>query len=240
MTGHGARRTLPSPRALRAAAVLVILGLLGVVVWLGLAARTPAQRIEAAAELAAGVRLSPTVAGTTLVATQAIADFGIGAEVRLVRVRIVDEVRLDVRIETDRPLTLAGMPRLCLVGPFSAPDDAGLSDRCWGEPDLGTLLAGQLGRDEAGHHTLDAGTTLLTASLRRGDERCDYPPGRWTLELAIEPVVDGLPTSPIYVPEATFDIPFSAADVLPLVAERRYCGLASAVFREQGEPSIAR
>ena len=59
----------------------------------------------------------------------------------LVPVTVVESLALDVRLTADRDLVLAGPPRLCLVGPFAAPDDAGLIDRCWGDPDPGAALA---------------------------------------------------------------------------------------------------
>ncbi len=101
--------------------------------------------------------ISATVVDRTLAATEAVADLGIDEGVRMVRVRIVDELDLEVQVQSPEVLTLAAPPLVCLVGPYSAPDDAGLSDRCWGEPDLGQLLADQLPLDDAGHPTVQGG-----------------------------------------------------------------------------------
>ena len=175
-------------------------------------------------------------------ATDAIADFGIDEGIRLVRVRIVSELRLSIRLEADHDVALAEPARLCIVGPYSAPDDAGLSDPCWGSPDPGELLAAQLESDPAGHPVLSADRPILVAaSLVRGDARCDYPPGEWHVEVVLNPLIDGSPVGDLYLPYATMDVPLERADAAPLaeVLEDRYCGLASAVYREQGEPPVA-
>jgi hypothetical protein len=129
--------------------------------------------------------------------------------------------------------------RLCLVGPDSAPDDAGLEEPCWGEPDLETLDAARLPTDGAGHPLLAAARPLtITADLRRGDVRCDYPPGRWVLEIKADPIVDGTPAGARYLPDVAVEVPFDRSQALPVVARARYCGLASRVYREQGEPEV--
>ena len=127
------------------------------------------------------------------------------------------------------------------MGPYSAPDDAGLSDRCWGDPDLGTLLAAQLPTDAAGHPRLSADQPIIVdAALRRGQVRCDYPPGEWTLEVALEPLVNGTSVGPIDLAPVTFDVPWQTADPIPLrLLGTRYCGLANAVYRDQGEPDVS-
>lgn len=210
--------------------------------WAGTRPRSPEQRLEAAKELVAAVHVSATVDASSLVATNAIADFGIDEGIRLVRVRIVNELRVSIRIEADHDIALAEPARLCLVGPYSAPDDAGLSDPCWGSPDLGELLAAQLESDAAGHPILrEDRPILVAASLVRGDARCDYPPGEWHVEVVLNPLVDGSPVGDLYPPHVTLDVPLERADAPPLaeVLEDRYCGLASAVYREQGEPPVA-
>ena len=70
--------------------------------------------------------------GSSLGATQAIADFGLEEGIRMVPVRIVEDLALEVRLETPRDITLAGPRRICLTGPFWNPLDAGL-----GRPLLG-------------------------------------------------------------------------------------------------------
>ena len=185
--------------------------------------------------------MSAEPARYSLMATEAVADFGIEEGVRLVRVRILDELDLEVRIETTETLTLAAPPRVCLVGPYSAPDDAGLSDRCWGEPDLGGLLAEELTTDAAGHPMLIAGQPIvLSAALRRGDVRCDYPPGEWQLEVTLEPLVYGVSVGALDLPPAALEVPPTADGPLPLnLFGTRYCGLATVVYRDQGEPPVA-
>lgn len=198
------------------------------------------DRLRIATEAIGGMRLSAAVVERSLAATEAIADFAIEQDVRSVRVRIVDGLHLEVSIKAPSSITLAGPPRVCLVGPYSAPDDAGLSDRCWGDPDLGTLLAAQLPTDAAGHPQLSADHPIVVdAALDRGETRCDYPPGEWTLELTLEPLVDGTTVGPIDLPPVAFDVPWQTTEPMPLrLLGTRYCGLANTVYRDQGEPDV--
>jgi len=203
--------------------------------------RSPEERLRAARESLAEVRVSASVVASSLVATHAIADLGIEEGVRMVKVRILDELQMELRVETGGRVALVGPPRVCLVGPFWAPDDAGLSDRCWGEPDLGELLAAQLTTDAAGHTTLEADRPIvLAARLRRGDVRCDYPPGDWHLEVQLEPLVDGSSAGVMELPPVRLSVPPDVANTQPLtlIEATRYCGLANVVYREQGEPSV--
>lgn len=225
----------------RRAALAVVLLIAGVaLILIGTSPPSPAEREAAAETLAATIETTVTVRDSRLLAGRAIADFGVGGDVRLVLVRIVDELRLDVRVESAREVLLAEPIRACLVGPDAAPDDAGLEDRCWGEGQQGERLLLDLGRDDAGRYVLPAGdAATLSVTIGRGEERCDYPPGTWRLELVIDPIVAGEPAGRRYAPDATFEIPYDPAEPLRLVEQRRYCGLASKVFLEQDEPPIA-
>lgn len=211
-------------------------------IWSAAESASPERRAATTRDLVERIGVSVSVADTSLAATKAIADFGIDAGVRLVLVRILDEIRLELRIETSRDVLLAGPPRICLVGPAWAPDDAGLSDRCWGEPDLAAVVAAQLSPDPAGRVSLAADRPLLVdATVRRGDERCDYRPGTWQLEIAVEPLIDGQSSGSFEAPPASFEVPLEAeGTALPFVGigDSRYCGLAATVWREQGEPAL--
>lgn len=242
-----APKTPMSPVARRTSVLIVIfavllVGGLSLQAWTSTQAPPVVKPPLTAAEVLAKVRVSATVVDHSLAATHAVADFGIAEGVRLVRVRILDELQLELRVQSGVDLTLAGPPGLCLVGPYSAPDDGGLTDRCWGDPDLGGLLAAKLATDAEGHPTLDAthGPLIVAASLRRGEERCDYPPGDWQLEVTLEPLVDGVSLGPVDLPSIALSVPANAGDPtpLPLTESRRYCGLATAVYREQGEPPV--
>jgi hypothetical protein len=174
-----------------------------------------------------------------LVATGAFADLGVhSGGVHLVRVRIVDSMDLGLRIASDQEIVLAEPPVLCLVGPYSAPDDAGLESPCWGEPDVSAQLASKLTRDANNHYVLGTTPIELDTTLSRGTQRCDYPPGNWEVELKLNPV--GSSEGARYVPDTPLDVPISDAGPLRLLptTETRYCGLATAVVQQQGEPEI--
>lgn len=222
---------------------LLVLIAAGVAIWLWSSQpRTALERRRAAEELVAGVHVSARVTSSSLAVTSATADFGISEGVRLVRVRILDELGLEVRLAADSDLVLAAPPRVCLVGPFSAPDDAGLSDPCWGMPDLEDDVATHVAAGAEGHHLLVADRPIdVATTLRRGDARCDYPPGEWRLEVSLNPIIDGMPMGAIDVLPALFMVPLETAGPLPRlgVLETRYCGLASGVYRDQGEPPMA-
>ncbi|NJD27120.1 MAG: hypothetical protein FIA92_02345 [Chloroflexi bacterium] len=202
--------------------------------------RSPEDRAAEADALVAGIRASVATSDSSLLATRAVADFGVEEGVRLVLVRIVDQLTVEVRVESPIDVWFEPPVVACLVGPDAAPDAAGLEDRCWGEGSLGQVIAAGLVRDEDGHLGLVAGTPVtVSATFQRGDVRCDYPPGAWYLELRVDPIVDGQPAGPRYAQAPTFEVPFVPDQPLQLVMERRYCGLASKVYREQGEPVVA-
>ena len=206
------------------------------------APRTGQELDRAADEALRHISVSLSADGVSLVATGAFADFGLnGGGAHQVRVRIVDRLELQLRLESDVELAFAEPPTLCLVGPYSAPDDAGLSEPCWGEPDLSGLFAAQLSNDPASHPLLRAGKPIeFSAPLNRGSTRCDYPAGQWVLELKADPLVDGSPAGARYAPDVRFDVALPDDRPLALLptTETRYCGLATAVYREQGEPTV--
>ncbi|MEW5992551.1 MAG: hypothetical protein AB1736_14575, partial [Chloroflexota bacterium] len=219
-----------------------ILGGVGSLAWWLGGAGTPERRGAVARGLIEGISVSATVGGSSLAATLAIADFGIEEGVRLVPVRILESIELELSIRSTVAVALAAPPRVCLVGPDSAPDDAGLSDRCWGDPDLSALLVAQLETDAAGHLALPADRPVtVTATIARGHERCDYPAGAWTLEIDIEPLVDGRAEGRFELPASRVEVPLEPSGTALRLVERgdsRYCGLASSVWREQGEPAL--
>jgi hypothetical protein len=204
--------------------------------------RSPADRMSTARTLADAIDVSATVTRSSLDATSAIADFGLEGGVRLVQVRVLDEVDLHLVLAARQTVVLAEPPRVCLVGPFSAPDDGGLSDRCWGTPDLGDTVAAALRIDGSGHPLLDEGRAIdVAATVRRGDTRCDYPPGDWLLEITVDPVVDGTAAGPVELAPLTVPIPLEArGTALPLlgILQTRYCGLAARIYNDQGEPAV--
>jgi hypothetical protein len=199
------------------------------------------ERVHAGIRAVADVRVTVTVVDRTLSATEAIADFGVTEGVRLVKVRIVDGLRLRVRIESPAAIELAEPPRVCLLWEFGAPDDAGLTDRCWGEPELGALVAARLERTAAGQLAIGAGGPVeIVADLKRGNVRCDYPPANWQLEMALTPRIDGVQVDPIDLPPVAFNVPATGDG--PLRFQRigtRFCGLATVIVGDQGGPQVA-
>jgi hypothetical protein len=175
-----------------------------------------------------------------LVATRALTDFGLDVPVRYVAVRILSRVDIEVRIHAEADVVLEGYPRLCLIGPFSMPDYAGLTEPCWGEPDLGLLLRAHLATDREGRPSLLAGTTVtLRATIRRDAGRCDYPPGDWRLEVEIQPTIEGAAPQPVDIVPVELALSPESAGPLTLVKRTNYCGIANVPYREQGEPRIA-
>jgi hypothetical protein len=199
------------------------------------------ERVHAGIQAAAHGQVTVTVVDRTLAATEAIADFGVTEGVRLVKVRIVDGLRLRVHIESAAAIELAEPPRVCLSWEFGAPDDAGLSERCWGEPELGPLVAAQLERTAAGQLAIGAGRPVeIVADLQRGDVRCDYPPANWQLEMALTPRIDGVAVDPIDLPPVAFKVPATGDGPLRFLRiGTRFCGLATIIVRDQGEPQVA-
>jgi len=209
------------------------------VVLAALVACTSAAPATPSQDPLSSVHVTPTVGNTGLVATSAFADFGVqSGGIRLVRVRIVDSMDLALRVTSDQEIVLAEPPVLCLVGPYSAPDDAGLESPCWGEPDLSTVLASKLTRNADNHYVLGTTPIELDTTLQRGTQRCDYPAGKWEVELKLNPV--GSSDGARYVPDATFDVPIGNAGPLPLLptTQTRYCGLATVIVQQQGEPEV--
>jgi hypothetical protein len=218
------------------AAGLAVVVLAGVTLWAWTALR-PAT----AAELIDGISVSASVDESSLGATQAIADFGIDEGIRMVPVRIVEGLGLEVRLETPRDVTLAGAPRLCLTGPFWNPLDAGLDDRCWGDPDLARLLSDAVPADADGRVRLRAGSpVVLRVDLARGDERCDYPPGDWLLEVDAEPVIDGVTLARQDIAQVPLTVPLEEDGALAWRSnsDTRFCSFTAAVYTRQGEPEI--
>lgn len=237
------RRVKGNTRVLAALAVvgLVVLAVVGLVVALGGFPKSAEQREQVARDQITGLSMAATATSVSLVAGGAIADFGIEEGVRLVRVRVVDELGLELEMTSAHDIVFAEPPTVCLVGPFAAPDDAGLESPCWGEPDLGEVVVSGLGRDAAGRPLLrrDA-PIMLNVALLRGDERCDYPPGTWQLRVRGDLLVEGAPVDVRLTLDVLVDVPIPSHGPLVLLPrpESRYCGLATVVFQEQGEPDV--
>jgi hypothetical protein len=229
--------------AIAAGLAVVVLAGAALWAWSALRPRSPDEQAATARELFDRIEARVTIQDSSLGATQAIADFGLEEGVRMVPVRIVEDLVLEVRLETQTDVTLADAPRLCLTGPFWNPLDAGLSDRCWGDPDLAGLLAEAMPAGADGRVTLRAGSPVaLRANLARGDERCDYPPGEWLLEVDAEPVIDGVTLPRQDIADVPLTIPLEKTGALPWRSnsDTRFCSFTAAVYDRQGEPPIDR
>ena len=233
----------------RVAGLLVALVIAGVAA-LGAAllvdrSHTPAVADDPAAiarELAGHLRVEARVADSSNGVIRASADFGIEEGVRAVPVRIVEDLELRLTITSDREIVFATPPRVCLVGPFWNPLDAGLSDRCWGEPDLGRMVAEGLRRDD-GELRVESGDRMsLDATIERGTERCDYAPGEWRLQIDAELRLGATALPRVDVVDIPLDLPLEpVGTVLPFHpnSETRPCSYVAAVYTRQGEPLFA-
>ena len=242
-----ARRRNSSPhgrRVNRRTALLAVSAGLAVVVLAGVAMWAWSMlRPRTADELFAGITMTAAVNESSLSATQAIADFGVEEGVRMVPVRIVEDMVLELQLSADRDVTFAAAPRLCLTGPFWNPLDAGLSDRCWGDPDVNDALRAAMPAAAAGTVTLRAGSPVVVrVPIARGDARCDYPPGDWLLEVDAEPVIDGQAQPRQDIAKAPIMIPWDVDGALPWHdnSDTRFCSFTAAVYSRQGEPQIDR
>ena len=217
---------------------LAVLALAGVALW-----AWSALRPATADELFDRIEVRASVDQSSLGATQAIADFGVEEGVRMVPVRIVEDLVLEMQLSADRDVTFAAAPRLCLTGPFWNPLDAGLSDRCWGDPDVNDALRAAMPADAAGTVTLRAASPVaIRVPIGRGKERCDYPPGDWLLEVDAEPVIDGRAQPRRDIAKAPIIIPWDVDGALPWHdnSDTRFCSFTAAVYTRQGEPLIDR
>ncbi|HLE58380.1 MAG TPA: plastocyanin/azurin family copper-binding protein [Candidatus Limnocylindria bacterium] len=213
----------------------------------GAQTRPPADGPETPDRLVSGIHVTAWAADVSLAVAGAPADFGMEEDVRWVNIRVVAEVRIELRLESAHDLVLERPPYLCLVGPFWNPLDAGLSDRCWGDPDLAAVVAAQLPTDELGRPMLPGGRPVgVSATIGRGGGRCDYSPGEWSLEMAVEPVIDGSPVGrldlediPVYVPfeNRVVDGAPATLEILP-ADDTRICSYPAAVYLRQGEPPV--
>ena len=225
--------------ALLVAAVLVAGA--GLWAWDALRPLSADEQERAARDLFGRVEVTANVHDSSLAVTRAVADFGIEEGVRMVPVRIVEDLKIALRIETGREIVLAGPPRICLVGPFWNPLDAGLSDRCWGDPDLDALVAEHLPADSAGRVVLRPGEPIaLEVALARGDARCDYAPGEWRLEVDALAVVDGTVQPRLDIADVPVELPLEEGGRLPFLpnSDTRFCSYTAAIYVRQGEPSF--
>ena len=76
-------------------------------------------------------------------------------------------------------------------------------------------------------------------AIERGDERCDYAPGAWRLQIDAELRLDGSVLPRVDVADIALDLPLEpVGTVLPFHpnSETRPCSYIAAVFTRQGEP----
>ena len=217
---------------------LAVVVLAGVALWAWSVLRPPT-----ADELIEGVTVTASVEDSTLGATQAIADFGLDEGIKMVPVRIVEDLVLELELASEHDVTFAAPPRLCLTGPFWNPLDAGLEDRCWGDPDVNDALRAAMPADASGTVTLRAGSPVtLRVPLARGDERCDYAPGDWLLEVDAEAVIDDAVQPRQDIADVPLTLPWDVPGALPWHdnSTTRFCSYTAAVYTRQGEPQIDR
>ena len=78
--------------------------------------------------------------------------------------------------------------------------------------------------------------------LARGDERCDYAPGDWLLEVDAEPVIDGVTLPRQDIAKVPLTVPLEEGGALAWRSnsDTRFCSFTAAVYTRQGEPTIDR
>jgi hypothetical protein len=187
------------------------------------------------------VEVTVSVQDARLAATGMAADAGLEDGIHFVNLRYVTQLDVAVRLVAEDEIVLAGPPRVCLVGPFWNPVDAGLSDRCWGEPHLSDLVSELLPMNSDGNAIVPGGEPIeISLTVARGNVRCDYPPGEWDLEVAFEPLIDGVAQPRTYLQDTPVHVAYDAAQVLPYVspAETRFCSYAGTIHGLQGAPGI--
>jgi hypothetical protein len=183
--------------------------------------------------------VSATVLDAPLVATRTLADFGTEGGTRQVDIRVVDELRLELRIEAERLVVLTDEPIVCLVGPFHHALDSSRSDRCWGDPDLSAVLGSELLGNSEGRPVLsDKQMIVIEVTLARGDARCDYAPGEWHLEIAANPWIEHAAAGAREIANLVLDVPLEGAGLLDRLPadQARMCSDPASVYTSQGEP----
>jgi hypothetical protein len=199
------------------------------------------NREAEAQTLVAGIRVSVTVKDAALAVMSALADFGIEGGTRQVDVRVVKELQLELRIDTERLVVLEDEPIVCLRGPFYRAPVSTVSDPCWGEPDLTAVLKGELLGNSDGRPVLsNRQAVTVEVSLARTDARCDYAPGGWHLELAANPRIDGAAAGAREIANVVFDIPLDTVGPLERLPSEQtsICSSPASVFTSQGDPPV--
>lgn len=217
---------------------------LGALVALG-ASPSPTEPVSPGAsgpgtEREAALQAVAVASGASLASAAAFAD-SLETGIRLVRVRIVDELEMGVMLLSETGVTLAEPPELCFHWFHAAPDDAGLESPCWGVPDPSAVFAEQMARADGTWRLDPGGVVSNQVFMTRGGGRCDFPPGDWVLRVRYVPLVDGVAQEPRYV-RAPFEVAYDPREVPRRLSltETRFCGLASGIVRDQGEaPSAA-
>jgi hypothetical protein len=227
---------LLAPRRLRSSLRTLVIGLTILAAFGCTPSPSPISSADAEAaalELVRGIEAEVEATEPALVAARATADFGIEEGLRIVTIRVVEKMGLTISLASADDVVLAAPPGLCVVGPFWNPLDAGLSDRCWGSPDLTEIsgLGPMLSAD---------GSSTLEATISRGGGRCDYAPGEWHLEVSVQPVVDGRAFGPVRIPNVPFTVALGDDEPLALLPfeDTRVCSYPAAVVNRQGEPEV--
>ena len=106
MHGHAEEHVNRRTAVIALVAGLAVVVLAGVALWAWSVLRPPT-----ADELIEGVTVTASVEDSTLGATQAIADFGLEEGIKMVPVRIVEDLVLEVELASERDVTFAAPPR---------------------------------------------------------------------------------------------------------------------------------
>jgi hypothetical protein len=202
-----------------------------VLLWGGLALAFGAARETAALRAAEEARASAALNAAITIEAR-VHDVRVGTAVASgYRIRVLDRLRLELTVSSGADVELQHSLSICFYSQFAGP----ASDHaCWNRELMRDRVAAALAGPSPGTLMLHAGRPIrLELDLAR-QGGCDFPPGRWTLEV-FGAAKDGTGISD----QLTVDVPLDGTDgrLVGTLDALRLCNLdAEGVHTVQGEP----
>jgi hypothetical protein len=202
-----------------------------VLLWGGLALAFDAARETAALRAADEARANAALNAAVTIEAR-VHDVHVATTVaRGYRIRVLDRLRLELAISSEADVELQNPPYICFHSQFAGP--AG-DHACWNGELMRDRVAAALAGPNPGTPMLHAGRPLrLELDLARQTARCDFPSGRWTLEVT-GVAKDGTPI----VRQVAVEVPLDGTGgrLTGTIEEIRLCLLdAEGVHNVQGE-----